>query len=113
VLIIYAKIRQLGGNTSHYPRAWTVVEFALLISHGQASVGKGFSINKEMIVENQEVASLMAIRLIKDHVMSVNGVTNVNVAISREMVLAARCSRAKYMDFSGTENRTKRRVQEN
>ncbi len=69
---------------------------------------KGFSINKEMIVENLEVASLMAIRLIKDHVMSVNGVTNVNVAITREMVLAARCSRAKYMDFSGTENRTRR-----
>ena len=63
---------------------------------------KGFSINKEMIVENQEVASLMARRLIKDHAMSVNGVTNVNVAITREMVLAARCSRTKYTNFSGT-----------
>ena len=82
---------------SKYPKAWTVVEFALLISHGQASVERGFSINKEMIVENQEVTSLMARRLIKDHVMCVNGVTN--VAITREMVLAARSARAKYSNF--------------
>ena len=97
---------------SIYPKAWTVIyEFALLISHGQTSVWREFSINKEMIVENQEVTSLMAKRLNKDHVFSVNRVTN--LAITREMVLAARCSRAKYMDFSGTENRTRRRVQEN
>ena len=75
--------------------AWTVVEFALMISLGDASVGQGFSINKEVIVENQDVTSLMAKRLNKDHVLSLNGVTN--MAITREMVPSG--ATAKYTSF--------------
>ena len=65
---------------SIYPNAWNVIyEFALLISHGQASVGREFSLNKEMIVDNQEVTRLMAEGLNKDHIKSVNGVTNLAI----------------------------------
>ena len=40
----------------------------LLLSHGQATVERGFSVNKEMIVENQQEQSLVARRVIKDHI---------------------------------------------
>lgn len=80
-----------------YPKAWAVVEFALLISHGQVSVERGFSINTEIVVENQEIRSLMARRLIRDHVLIAGGVTN--VIIAREMVLAPRSVRAKYSNY--------------
>ena len=33
-------------------RVWRVVELLLLISHGQATVERGFSVNKEVVVEN-------------------------------------------------------------
>ena len=65
---------------------------ALHLSHGQASVEKGFSVNKELVVENQQEESLIASRIIKDHIMHVNCVTNFE--ITRDMVLAARSARA-------------------
>ena len=71
---------------ANYPKAWSVCELALLLSHGQASVERGFSVNKELVVENQSEQTA-ARRIIKDHIIHVNGVTNVE--ITRNMVLAA------------------------
>ena len=38
---------------ANYPKAWSVCELALLLPHGQASVERRFSVNKELVVENQ------------------------------------------------------------
>jgi len=81
---------------ANYPKAWSVCELALLLSHGQASVERGFSVSKELVVENQSEQTLAARGIIKDHIIRVNGVTNVE--ITRNMVLAARSARAKYSD---------------
>ena len=74
------------------PKVWSVCELALLLLHGQASVERGFSVNKELVIENQSEQTLAARRIIKDHVIHVNCVTNVE--ITRNMVLAARSARA-------------------
>ena len=68
----------------------------MLLSHGQASVERGFSVNKELVLENQSEQTA-ARRIIKDHIIYVNGVTNVE--ITRNMVLAARSARAKYASY--------------
>ena len=81
---------------ANYPKAWSVCELALLLSHGQASVERGFSVNKELVVENQSEQTA-AKRMIKDHIIHVNGVTNVEITYS--MVLAARSARAKYANY--------------
>ncbi|GBL92251.1 hypothetical protein AVEN_35807-1 [Araneus ventricosus] len=39
-------------NTSKYRNLWKVVEMLVLLSHGQATVEKGFSINRKVEVEN-------------------------------------------------------------
>ena len=38
---------------ANYHKVWSICELALLLSHGEASVERGFSINKELVVENQ------------------------------------------------------------
>ena len=43
---------------ANYPKAWSVCELELLLSHGQASVERGFSVNKEVVVENQSEQTL-------------------------------------------------------
>ncbi|KAJ4934609.1 hypothetical protein JOQ06_007395 [Pogonophryne albipinna] len=68
----------MGANKA-FSKVWHVVKMLLVLSHGQASVERGFSINKELIVENQKVASLVAQRLIVCHIRSVGGVTNVQL----------------------------------
>jgi len=40
--------------------AWPVVQKLLVLSYGQAMVERGFSINKEVVVENQTLQSLVA-----------------------------------------------------
>jgi len=70
-----------------YRKAWSVCELALLLSHGQASVERGFSVNKELVVENQSEQTQAARRIVKDHIIHVNGVPDVEV--TRNMVVAA------------------------
>lgn len=48
-----------------------VVKLLLILSHGQATVERGFSVNKEVMVENLKEHSLIAQRVIHDHVQSV------------------------------------------
>jgi len=40
--------------------AWPLVKMLLVLSHGQATIERGFWINKQVIVENQHVESLVA-----------------------------------------------------
>ncbi|GBM78625.1 hypothetical protein AVEN_94590-1 [Araneus ventricosus] len=51
-------------NTSKYRNLWKVVEMLLLLSHGQATVEKGFSINKKVEVENMKELLCVSQRLI-------------------------------------------------
>ncbi|KAJ8031243.1 hypothetical protein HOLleu_27914 [Holothuria leucospilota] len=84
---------KLEGQTS-YSRLWAVVKMMLSLSHGQADVERGFSVNKELTVENQKENSLNARRLISDHLKNVGGVCKVN--ISKELLSYARNARQRY-----------------
>ena len=95
------------GSKPSFSRVWDVVKVLLVLSHGQASVERGFSINKEMIVENQKEMSLVAQRLIVDHVRSVGGVNKVE--ISKELLLSAARARQKYHGYLDEEKRKKER----
>ena len=52
-----------------YTKLWNVVQLLLLLSHGQASAGWGFPVNKEITTSNLMVHNLIACRVIKDHVL--------------------------------------------
>lgn len=79
-----------------HKKAWPVVQKLLVLSHGQATVERGFSVNKELVVENQQLQSLVARRIIKDHINFVKGVDKVD--ISDSMIVSVRGARARYMN---------------
>ena len=79
---------------SKYPSLWEVVRQVLLLSHGQAAVERGFSLNKAVSRENQLPESLVSLRLVKDHLNTV-GFTNVEV--SKELLTSCSSARQKYM----------------
>ena len=56
------------GNTK-YEKCWDVCKLVLTVSRGQASVERGFSVNKELLVENLQEVSLVCHRIAYDHVM--------------------------------------------
>ena len=71
---------------------------------------RGFSSNKEVMVENLAQHSLVAQRVICDHVRSVGGV--LNVVFSKELLLSVASGRQRYhttLDKKRIENEATRR----
>ena len=63
-----------------YKSLFSVVKLILILSHGQATVERGFSVNKEVEVENLKEHTLVAQRIVCDHVNSVGGVLKVELS---------------------------------
>ena len=77
-----------------YKHLWLVVSRILVMSHGQASVERGFSENKQAMEVNQKGDSLIARRRIKDHIRYVGGVEN--VVISEGIMKSCTRARSRY-----------------
>ena len=63
------------------------MQLLLLLSHGQASVERGFFVNKEIATSNLMEHNLIARRVIKDHVQNVGGLKQ--LLISKELLQSA------------------------
>ena len=62
----------MACNTD-FPQLWKVVQQLLLLSHGQATVERGFSINRQIEVENRKEYSYVAHRMVCDHISDIGG----------------------------------------
>ncbi|CAL4237904.1 unnamed protein product, partial [Meganyctiphanes norvegica] len=71
-------------------KLWPVISMLLVLSHGQATVERGFSINRQVTEVNQSELSLQARRTIKEHISYVGGLNNVEVTTD----LLKSCGRA-------------------
>ena len=79
------------GQKRSYQSLWEVVAHLLILSHGQGSVERWFSVNKQLEVETR---SFISQRLVQDHVQSVGGV--LAVSINKPLLLSAAGARQKY-----------------
>jgi len=84
----------LAGKDS-YSKIWKVIKMLLVVSHGQASVERGFSINKQSEESHLQTETFVAKRIICDHVSYVGGINDVDVTC-KELLLAACSARQKY-----------------
>lgn len=80
-------------NKAEFRHLREAIRLVLILSHGQASVERGFSINKEMMVENLKEHSLIAQWIIHDHVRFIGGLQN--VGYTKELFLSASAARQK------------------
>ena len=88
-------------SSSAYSALWGVVKEVLLLSHGQAGVERGFSINKELEDPSLAEGTLIAKRLIVDFVRSKGGVNNVQ--ITPELLVSAGSAYRKYQQHLESE----------
>ena len=65
--------------------------------HGQAAIERGFKMNNDCSVINQSKESLIALRIVKDHVNAKN-VTAANIPITRNMISNVKAVRARYFE---------------
>ena len=66
------------------------MKLILSLSHGQDDVERGFSVNKQLVAENQK-ESLNAGRLFNDHLKDIGGVCHAK--IMKDMLAFARSAR--------------------
>ena len=56
----------LMGRESCYSDLWEIFKVVLILSHGQADVERGFSINKDILKCNMKEKTIIAIRMVND-----------------------------------------------
>ena len=77
-----------------YQKFWALVKCLLVLSHGQAGVKRGVSINNEIMEYNFKEKSVVALRVIHDHIQACGGI--LNVKIDQELGNAARNASSEY-----------------
>lgn len=85
------------------PNFRNFVQTILILSHGNASVERGFSVNSEIVVENQTERSLIAQRFIYDAIQDANGVENFN--IDKNIIHCFRNAHSLYKEDMGNKEK--------
>ena len=83
------------ANKPHYAKLWAVFKILLLLSHGQATVERGFSINRTVESDNLQECTFEAQRLIVDHVNDIGGICNIDVN-DKQLLLSISGARHRY-----------------
>jgi len=91
-------------------RLWDIFKLLLTLSHGQATIERGFSQNKDIMCDNLAERTLVAQHVIIDHINYVGGLGKVKV--SKQMLLSAPTARNKYQMYLDKEKK-KRKETEN
>ena len=84
----------MSGNES-YRNCWEIFKIVFTLSHGQASVERGFSINKELVVENLQEESVVCQRMVYDHVSS-TGKSISEIPITSSMIKSCKLAYSRY-----------------
>ena len=95
---------EILSTNATYSKLWIVLRQIILLSHGQASVERGFSVNKEVAADNLPEQSFVAMRVINDHIASVGGILKVD--IPRQLLMSAAGARQKYMSYLDDKKRS-------
>ena len=81
-----------------YKELASVLKILFIISHGQASVERDFSLNKAILKDSIEQMSVISQRLIKDHLFMRN---------VKPQVLDVKSSRMKYKSYLEEQEKCK------
>lgn len=85
----------IGLNTS-FTELFLVVRLGLMMSHGNAFVEGGFSINSDILVENLHEDSIVAQRTVYDAIQAVGGIAGVTV--DKSTIMYVRTSHRRYQE---------------
>lgn len=83
-----------------------ILKIVLTLSHGQAAVERGFSVNKSLLVENLSTSSLISQRIVHDHLTS-NNLSSEDFEICGKLRKSVRSARSKYDQYLADKRKEK------
>ena len=84
-----------------------IFKILLILSHGQAQVERGFSVNSKLLVENHDTTSLTAQRIIHDH-MVFHELESCNLEMTTKLLNQVKQARSRY--FSDQNDHSMQKV---
>lgn len=100
----------MNCGISEYSHLLYFVKTVMILSHGNAAVERGFSMNKGCLVENLHEKSLIAQRTIYDAVNVRGGVQN--FVVTKDLIHAARNSDSLYKEDIAKQKRKEKEEEE-
>ena len=82
-------------NIQKHKQLSHVLKIVLTLSHGQASVERGFIQNKTILLNNMTTQSIVVCRFIKDHLIA-NNLQPHTVNLSNKLIVSVKSARQKY-----------------
>lgn len=82
---------------------WKIVSMLLILSHGQASIERGFSVNKHVEEDNLQEQSLISLRAVFDHIKYVGGIQN--ISLTNKLIVNAAAGRQRYHQYLDEKKR--------
>ena len=83
-------------KNQQYKSMWKVFIFLFTLSHGQSQVERGFSINKEIVIENLHSSSLSAQRIVYDYLKASE--KNIHdIEITNKMLTSCKSAHLRYL----------------
>ncbi|MGH0120660.1 UNVERIFIED_CONTAM: hypothetical protein FKN15_068235 [Acipenser sinensis] len=92
------------SGRAEYENLWDLLKCLFTLSHGQAAVERGYSVNKDILVENLKERTLISLRLVQDPLAG----CPMEDAISKTLVQNAKAARMRYVQY--LENEKKKKV---
>ena len=83
---------------------WKVFIFLFTLSHGQSQVERGFSINKEIVIENLHSSSLSAQRIVYDYLKASEKNMH-DIEITNKMLTSCKRAYSRYLRTLEDANR--------
>ena len=95
---------QMVGGKEEYAVLWSVIQKMLILSHGQAAIERGFSVNKSVSTVNMGKDTLIAYRKVYDGVSLLECSAH-DVPINKEMLKSCRNARSRYKLYQEDQKR--------
>ncbi|XP_048512809.1 uncharacterized protein LOC125501482 [Athalia rosae] len=99
----WMRLIELHGTES-YTNLRDFTKKVMILSHGNAALERGFSINRECLLENQKEKSLIGQRVIHDAIVA-QGNDLENLTVTKSMIHAARNAHAWYSEAVSKEKK--------
>ena len=96
------------GNNPEYQELWYVIKYVLMLSHGNATVESGFSVNKNILVENLHEKFLVAQRQVYDTIKHLGAVTE--LALNNKIRKCVQNTYKSYMEFLKREKQKSKEI---
>ena len=94
-------------NQNESQQLWITRQLILTLSHGQATVERGFSVNKEVLAPNLQETSLVAMRLVHSSMQAAKCKV-VDFVVNDALLSSCAHARNRYQMYHGKESRTRK-----